>query len=85
MDKFEKTNKRGNISKKKTWYNWLINYIPQSTKKRESDAKDKIMNLFKTNTTKYYSKPARAKNVYGGRKKPRKLKIQKNLKTTLKI
>ena len=53
MDKFEKTNKGGNISKKKTWYNWLINYIHQSMKKKEGDAKDKIMSLFKTNTTKY--------------------------------
>ena len=51
-------------------------------KKKEGDAKDKIMSLFKTNKTKYYSKPTCAKNVYGGRKKPRKLKIQKNLKTS---
>ena len=31
------------------------------------------MNIFKTNTTKDYSKPKRVKNVYGVGKKPMKL------------
>ena len=31
------------------------------------------MNIFKTNTTKDYSKPKRVKNVYGAEKKPMKL------------
>ena len=35
------------------------------------------MSLFKTNTTKNYSKPARVNNVYGGRKKLRKPTIKK--------
>ena len=40
--------------------------------------KGKIMSLFKTSTTKNYSKPTHVKNVYGGEKKPRKLKIKEN-------
>ena len=40
-------------------------------------AKDKIMSLFKTSTENAYSKPTPVKNVHGGRKKPRKPKIQK--------
>ena len=39
--------------------------------------KDQIMYLFKTNSTKQYSKPKHAKNVYGIGKKLRKLKIKK--------
>ena len=33
--------------------------------------KDKVMSLFKTNTTKNYSKPTRVNKMYGGGKKPR--------------
>ena len=36
--------------------------------------KDKIMILFKANTTKYYNKPTRLNNFYGGGKKLRKPK-----------
>ena len=36
--------------------------------------KDQIMSIFKT---KDYSQPKRVKTVYRGRKKPRKLKVQK--------
>ena len=49
-----------------TWYNWLINYIPEPIRKR--GFKDKIANVFKTNTPK--------QTVYGrGKKlsKPKKL------------
>ena len=51
-----------------TWYNWLINYIPEPIRKRASGFKDKIANVFKTNTPK--------QTVYGrGKKlnKPKKL------------
>ena len=40
-------------------------------------AKDKSMILLKTDTTKDYNKLTPFKSVHGGRKKPRKLKIQK--------
>ena len=39
--------------------------------------KDKIMSLFKNNSTKDYSQPARVENVYDCGNKPRKLKIKK--------
>ena len=38
---------------KSTWFDWLINYIPEPMKKKTVDGvKDKITSLFKTNTTK---------------------------------
>ena len=37
------------------------------------------MTLFKTNTTKDYSKQTRVSNVCGGEKKRRKLKINKKI------
>ena len=39
--------------------------------------KNKFMSLFETNTIKIYSKQTLVKNLHGGAKKPRKLKIQK--------
>ena len=41
---------------KYTWYNWLINYIPESIRKSAGGFKDKILKikcLFKTNTPKW--------------------------------
>ena len=56
----------------------LINCLySRDCKKTIGGVKDKIMSLFKTNTTKDYSKPTRFKNAYRGRKKPRKQKIKK--------
>ena len=43
------------------------------------------MSLFNTNPYKDYSKPKRVKNVYGGRKKPRKLEIIKNVKNLFRL
>ena len=57
MDKFaqkEMMKKRPVL--KSTWhdcYDWLLNYISESIKK-VGGIKDKIMSLFKTNTTKNY-------------------------------
>ena len=42
--------------------------------------KGKIINLFKINTTKNYSKLTHVNNVYEREKKPRKPKIKKNQK-----
>ena len=71
MDKFEEKE----IPKKRTvakdnLYDWRID--SRAHKKTVGSVKDKIMSLFKTNTTKEYSKSTLAKNVYGGEKKPRK-------------
>ena len=46
--------------------------------------KDKIIKLYKTNTSNGYSKPKRAKNLNSGEKKPRKLiksRIIRDIKT----
>ena len=37
---------------KKTWYDWLINYIPKPIRKSVGGFKDKIANIFKTNKPK---------------------------------
>ena len=52
MDKFQlkKINKIKPI--KSTWYNWLINYLPESKRNIVGCFKDKIIGLFKTNTPK---------------------------------
>ena len=55
-----------------TWYDWLINYIPEPIRKTVGGFKDKIVTLFKTNTSK--------QTVYGrGNKlsKPRKQNLKK--------
>ena len=56
----------------RTWYDWLINYIPKPIRKNVGGFKDKIISLFKTGTPKG--------TVYGrGKKisKPRKQNIKK--------
>ena len=58
---------------KKSWYDWLISYIPITIRKNVGGFKDKIVSLFKTNTSP-------KKIVYGrGNKlsKPIKQNIQK--------
>ena len=52
--------------------NWFINYFLGSAKRTVGGVKDKIINLFKTTTTRDYSKPKRPGNLYGGGKKPNK-------------
>ena len=56
-----------------SWHDWLINYIPELIRKKYCGFKDKVVNLFKTNTHKDYAK----KTVYGRGKKPSKPKSQK--------
>ena len=66
------------LRQKGLWCDWLINYIPE-LKKMMVGVKDKIMSLFKTNTTDNSSKPTRVNNVYRGRKKLRKTKSKKTI------
>ena len=54
---------------KNTWYDWLINYIPDPIGKSVGGFKDKIISLFKTNTLK--------QTVYERGKKLIKPKTQK--------
>ena len=53
---------------KNTWYDWLINYIPEPVRKSVGGFKDKIVSLFKTNAPKQI--------VYGRKKKLSKPKTQ---------
>ena len=51
------------------WYDWLVNYILDAINKTMGGVKDKIMRLFKINTTRDYSEAASVKNMDGGGKK----------------
>ena len=53
MDKFEQKEMKKIRTIKNTWYDWLINYIPELIRKVISDFKDKIVSLFNTNTSKH--------------------------------
>ena len=53
---------------KNTWYNWLINYIPEPIRKSIGGFKERIISLFKINTPK--------QTVYGRGKKLSKPKSQ---------
>ena len=67
MDKFNQKEMTKTRPIKNTWYDWLINYIPDPIRKSVGDFKDKIVSLFKTNTPE--------QTVYGREKKvskPRK-------------
>ena len=57
---------------KNTWYDWLINYIPEPIRKRVGGFKDKVISLFKTNTP--------TQTVYGRRKKLSKPKTQNKIR-----
>ena len=77
MDKFEEKK----VTEKKmlprntwcNWHDWLINYIPKSTRNSEL-GKRQVYDyfFFKKNITIGYSIPKRVKNVYDGGRKPRK-------------
>ena len=52
MNKFEQKEMKKIRLIKNTWYDWMINYIPQSIRKSVGSFKDKVVSLFKTNTPK---------------------------------
>ena len=54
---------------KNTWYEWLVNYIPESITKSADGFKDQVVSLLRQNHLK--------KTVYGGGKKLNKSKTQK--------
>ena len=68
MDNFEQKEMKKIRPIKNTWYDWLINYIPELVRKSVGGFKDKIISLFKTNTPK--------QTVYGRGKKLSKPKTQ---------
>ena len=57
---------------KNTWYDWLINCIPEPIRKNVGGLKDKVISYFKTNTPK--------QRVYGKEKKLSKPKAQSKIK-----
>ena len=71
MNKFEQKEMEKKRPSKNTRYDWLINYIPRPIRKFVGH-KDKVVNLFKTNTPKDYGKQV----MYGRGKKPIKPKTQ---------
>ena len=60
---------------KNTWYDWLVGYIPEPIKNSRW-SEDKIMSLLKK-VTQLKIIATCIKNVHGGRKRPRKLKTQR--------
>ena len=52
MDKSERKEMKKKRLIKNTWYDWLISYIPDLARKTVNGFKDKVVNLFKTNTSK---------------------------------
>ena len=52
MDKFEENEMQKIRPIKDIWFDWLINYIPESITKIAGGFKDKLVNLFNTNTPK---------------------------------
>ena len=69
--------KNENIEKKRknTWYNWFIDYIPESIRKIAGGFKDKDVSLFKTNTPKQI--------VYGRGEQLSKPKTQKQFEENI--
>ena len=69
MDKFEQKEMKKKRPVKDTWQDWLINYTPEPIRKSESDFKDQVVSIFKTNIPK--------QTMYGRGKKLSKPKTQK--------
>ena len=56
MDKFDQKKMKKKRHIKNTWYDWLINYIPEFIQKTVGGFKDKVVSFFKTTTPKDYGK-----------------------------
>ena len=52
MDNFEQKEFKKIRSVESTWYDWLIDFIPEPTRKSVDTFKDKVLSLFKTNNPK---------------------------------
>ena len=53
MNTFEQSEMKKIRPINNTWFDWLINYIPEPTRKSEGSSKDKIVSIFKKNTRIY--------------------------------
>ena len=56
MDKSEQKETKKKRPIKNTWCDWLINYVPKPKRKFVGSFKDKVVSLFKTNTSKDFGK-----------------------------
>ena len=56
MGKYKEREMRMKRPIKSTWYDWLINYIPELIRKNVISFKDKVVSIFKTNASKDYGK-----------------------------
>ena len=72
VDKFERKEMEKKRPIKSTWYEWLINYIPELIRKTVNRFEDKVLSLFETSTPKDYGE----KTMYSRGKKPSKPKTQ---------
>ena len=72
MDKFEQKEMKKIRSIKNTWYDWLINYIPEPIRKGVGGLKDEVISFCQTNTPK--------QTVYGRGKKLSKPKTQNKIR-----
>ena len=70
MDRIEQEEIKKKRTNKNTCYDWLINYIPEPVRKNVCGFKDKVVSLFKTNTSR--------QTVYVRGKKLSKQKHQSN-------
>ena len=50
MGKFEEKEMKKIRPIKRTWYEWLISYIPEPIRKSVGGFKDQFISIFKTNT-----------------------------------
>ena len=61
MEKFDQKDMDKKRPIKNTWYDWLINCIPEAITKISGSFQDKVVSLFKTNAIKLMVE----KNIYG--------------------
>ena len=66
MDNFEEKGMKKIMPIKNTWSDCFVNYFPEPIRKSVGGFKDKIISLFKTNTSK--------QTVYGAEKKAKQIK-----------
>ena len=77
MDKFEQKEMKKIKTIKNTWYYWFINYIPESMRESIGYFKNKVISLFKTNTSK--------QAVYGRGNELSKAKAQNKIRNPFYI
>ena len=53
MNTFEQSEMKKIRPINNTWFDWLINYISEPTRKSEGSSKDKIVSIFKKNSRIY--------------------------------